>query len=115
MNKEGCSVIYTIVNKGYSDDVVIAAREAGAKGATIINARGTGDIESEKFFGVSIEPEKEIVLILTENAFRHDIMMAVYKKTGLVTSANGFSFAVPVDEVLSPGFEYIDEKEDKKA
>lgn len=111
MDKAGYSVIYTIVNRGYSDDVMIAAREAGAKGGTIINARGTGDIESDKFFGVNIEPEKEIILILAENIYRHDIMMAIYQKTGLKSPASGFSFSVPADEVLSPaGFNSVSEE-----
>lgn len=102
MDKSGYSVIYTVVNSGFADDVVVAAREAGAKGGTIVHARGTGDIESAKFFGIHIEPEKEIVIILTENSLRHDIMTAIYKKAGLTTSAAGFTFSMPADEVLIP-------------
>jgi nitrogen regulatory protein PII len=93
------SVIYAIVNKSFSDEVVIAAREAGAKGGTIINARGTGSIESGKFLGVVIEPEKEIVIILCESAVRHDIMNAINNRTGLDSGAGGFVFSLPVDGV----------------
>ena len=94
------SLIMTIVNKGYSDADMKAARNAGAKGGTIVNARGTGNIESEKFFGVVIVPEKEIVMIVTETRFRHDIMVAIYKEVGLTTAGSGFSFAMPVDEIV---------------
>ncbi|MDR2201727.1 MAG: P-II family nitrogen regulator [Clostridiales bacterium] len=100
MDANGYSLILTIVNKGFAVAVMEAARGAGAKGGTIVNGRGTGQIESEKFLGFAIEPEKEIVMILTENAFRHDIMMAVYKNVGLSTDGSGFSFSLPVDEIV---------------
>jgi hypothetical protein len=54
--------------------------------------------------GIILEPEKEMLLILTENKLRQDIMSAVYKTAGLMTQSAGFSFSVPVDEVLGAGF-----------
>lgn len=94
------SLLLTVVNKGFADNVMIAARSAGAMGGTVVNARGTGKLETEKFFGVAIEPEKEIVLIITTNALRHDIMKAIYAETGLCTEGAGFCFSLPVEEVI---------------
>ena len=59
-------LIVSIVNRGHSDNVVAGAREAGARGGTIFYGRGTGNSEKDSIMGVSIEPEKEIVLTLTK-------------------------------------------------
>lgn len=59
-------LIVTIVNRGYSDEVMDAAREAGAQGGTILYSRGAGVHETETFFGIPIQPEKELVLILAK-------------------------------------------------
>jgi nitrogen regulatory protein P-II 1 len=61
-------LIMTIVNRGYADQVVDAARSAGAHGGTVFYARGTGVQEVEKFFAISIHPEKEVVI----NLVRHE-------------------------------------------
>ena len=53
-------LIITVVNRGFTDDVMHAAKSAGATGGTIMHARGTGIHEAERFFGVSIQPEKEL-------------------------------------------------------
>ncbi len=57
-------MITIIVNTGYADDIMDAARKAGAKGGTITHARGTGTAEDAKFLGVQIVPEKEMIMIL---------------------------------------------------
>ncbi len=59
-------VITTIVEKGRAENVIDAATKAGSKGGTIINARGSGIHETSRLFAMDIEPEKEIVLILSE-------------------------------------------------
>ena len=50
-------LIISIFNRGYSDTVMDAAKKAGARGGTVLNARGTGSHEVEKFFGITIQPE----------------------------------------------------------
>ena len=117
MEQTQYSLIMTIVNKGYCDEVMKAARGAGAKGGTILTARGTGNIEAEKLFGVVIVPEKEIVMIVTETKYRHDIMVAIYKEVGLTTAGSGFSFALPVGEIvgISALTTKIDENAEDKA
>ncbi|MDR0425613.1 MAG: P-II family nitrogen regulator [Clostridiales bacterium] len=96
----GVSLIVTIVNKGYADTVMEAAREAGASGGTVLHARGTGTLEAEKIFGIAIEPEKDLLLILTGDEKRPDIMKAVYRETGLSTGGMGICFSLPVEDLL---------------
>ncbi|MDE7105762.1 MAG: hypothetical protein K2O22_01195 [Anaeroplasmataceae bacterium] len=93
-------VIFCIVDAGFSDSVMSAARECGARGGTVLNARGTAREDAEKLFNISIQPEKEIVLILASNDIKDDILHAIYKNVGLNTSAQGIAFSLPVDEVV---------------
>lgn len=93
-------LIVTIVNRGFADEVMDAAREAGATGGTVLYARGTGTREAEKFFGITIQPEKEVVLILAHKEQRNAIMKAVCRDVGLNTAGHGISFSLPVDEVV---------------
>lgn len=94
------SLLVAIVKRGYSESAMSAAREAGARGGTVFNARGTGSLEVQKFLGVPIEPEKEVLLILAEKSVRQDIMRAIYKEAGLETNGNGIVFALPVEDVV---------------
>ena len=93
-------VIMCIVNAGYSDAVMDAAREFGARGGTVIHARGTANIEAEKLFNIAIQPEKEIVMILVESAIRDDILHALYQKVGLKSEGKGIAFCLPVESVV---------------
>jgi nitrogen regulatory protein PII len=77
-----------------------AAREAGARGGTVIRARGTANQDAEKLFNIAIQPEKEIVMILIEKELKNDILHAIYKKVGLSTPGQGIAFAMPVDNVV---------------
>lgn len=70
-------MITIIVNTGYADDIMDAARKAGASGGTITHARGTGTAEDAKFFGVTIVPEKEMIMILCESGKTQKIMDAI--------------------------------------
>lgn len=100
MNKREYSLLMAIVKKGYSDEVMAAAREVGAKGGTIIKARGTGGHEITQFLGITIEPEKDIILILTKREKRSEIMKTIYEKAGLHTEGNGLILSLPVSEAL---------------
>ncbi|MDR1731123.1 MAG: hypothetical protein LBR61_03420 [Synergistaceae bacterium] len=103
------TLILAVSNRGYSQDVMDAARTAQAAGGTIINARVFAPSGAEKFFGVTIQPEKEIVMILAENRHKNDIMRAIAEKTGMGTPAEAFAFSLPVSDVrglqipFSPG------------
>lgn len=93
-------VIFCIVDAGFSDSVMSAARECGAGGGTVLNARGTAKEEAEKLFNISIQPEKEIVLILIDSSIKDDILHTLYKEVGLNTEAQGIVFSVPVNNVV---------------
>ncbi|MGG7060017.1 hypothetical protein ACQPUZ_17315 [Clostridium tertium] len=92
-------LIIAVTNRGYSDDVMEAAKLGNASGGTVIHARGMGLKEAEKFFGVAIHPEKEVILILTLSKFRADIMKSICSKTGFQTEAKTIAFSLPVNEV----------------
>jgi nitrogen regulatory protein PII len=92
--------IVCIVNSGYSETVMEAAREAGAGGGTVIGARGTATKDAEKFFGITVHPEKEIVMILVNREIRDVVLHALYQKVGLQTKGQGIAFALPVDSVV---------------
>lgn len=93
-------LVLCIVNQGFSEDVMQAAREAGASGGTVINARGTAKQEAEKTYGIVIEPEKEIVLILVPKTIKENLLHGLYKKIGLNTPGQGIAFSLPVDDVI---------------
>ena len=93
-------VIFCIVNNGFSDEVMDAAREFGAGGGTVIRARGTANLEAEKLYNIAIQPEKEIVMILVESKIKNDILHALYRKVGLNTPGQGIAFSVPALSVV---------------
>jgi len=93
-------VIFCIVNAGFSEAVMDAAKEFGARGGTVIRARGTANAEAEKLFQIAIQPEKEIVMILVDSAIKNDILHALYRAVGLKTPGQGIAFSLPVDEVV---------------
>lgn len=93
-------VILCVVNAGFSESVMDAAREFGARGGTVIHARGTANAEAEKLFNISIQPEKEVVLILVEKECRDDILHALYQKVGLQSAGQGIAFCLPVEDVV---------------
>lgn len=92
--------IFCIVNSGYSEAVMDAAKRLGARGGTVINARGTASKESEKFFHITIHPEKEIVMILVPKKLKDGVLHALYKEVGLDTPGQGIAFSVPVESVV---------------
>ncbi|MBQ9116910.1 MAG: P-II family nitrogen regulator [Clostridia bacterium] len=93
-------VIFCIVNAGFSDAVMDAAKEFGARGGTVIHARGTAGSEAEKLFSIAIQPEKEIVMILVNSEIRDDILHALYKAVGLNTPGQGIAFTMPVSAAV---------------
>ena len=92
------NAIFTVVEKGRAEEVVDAATKAGAKGGTIINARGSGINDTGTLFTMPIEPEKEIVLILAENAITEAITAAIRTDLEIDEPGNGIIFIVGLDE-----------------
>lgn len=104
-------VIFAIVNAGYSDDAMHIAREAGARGGTIINGRGVANEKEAAFFGFNIHAEKEILMIVVEKKIRDQVLHALYKQMGMQEKAQGIVFALPVSDVA--GLVEINETHEK--
>jgi nitrogen regulatory protein PII len=94
------SLLIAIVQRGFCESVIMAAQQAGAKGGTVLHGRGTGSSDASKVWGITIEPEKDIVLILTEKSIRKDIMKAIYKEAGLTTEGKGIVISLPVEDII---------------
>lgn len=91
-------LIIVIANQGYTELVMDAARGAGAYGGTVIHAKGTGMEQAEKFMGVSLATEKEIVFIVTKTEQKNAIMKAIIEKAGMDTKAKAIAFSLPVTD-----------------
>ena len=98
-NKPMYQIIMTIVNRGKAEDVIEAAQAAGSKGGTIINARGSGLHETSKLFNMDIEPEKEMVMILSKQDITEEIVLSIRKKLKIDKPGNGVVFIQNVNSV----------------
>ncbi len=98
-NKEKFQLIVTIVTKGYTEDIIAAAKSAGAEGSTIINGRGTGIHENARLFGMLIEPEKEIILTLVPKEITEKVLKEVCTAGNLDKPNKGIAFVLDVDKV----------------
>ncbi|HCE34668.1 MAG TPA: transcriptional regulator [Clostridiales bacterium] len=100
MNKFEHELIVCIVNAGFAEQVMDAARSVGAGGGTVIHAKGTANKEAEALFRITVQPEKEMVMILVPQKLKEDVLHALYKSVGLNTPGQGIAFSLPVDEVV---------------
>lgn len=103
-------VVFCIVNAGFSEKVMEVVRSVGATGGTVIKATGTANPQAEKIFGISISPEKEIVMIVVDKIIKDNVLKAIYENVGLNTKGSGIAFSLPINAVV--GFEKA-EKEGK--
>lgn len=99
MENKNFELIISIVDRGYSDLVVDAARNAGASGGTIIHGRGTSVQNDESILGISIQPEKEIIMTLTNSESKKQIMEAICENADLDEDGKGICFTMPVNQV----------------
>lgn len=93
-------VVFCIVNSGSSETVMDVAREAGATGGTVIHARGTASRQAEEMFGITVHPEKEIVMMVVEKTIRDALLHELYRNVGTKTEHQGIAFALPVEDVV---------------
>lgn len=98
LKKTSQDLIVAIINRGFSDYVVSAARDAGATGATIMYGRGTADADKQ-VMGISLQPEREVVIILVKSEEKRKIMQSIADKTSLMEEGRGLCFSLPVSSV----------------
>ena len=96
-------LIMIVANQGATDQVMDAARSAGARGGTVIHGLGTGSKNAEKFFKVSIAAEKEVILIVSAADQKAAIMKAIIEQAGPDTKAGAIAFSLPVTELAGFG------------
>jgi hypothetical protein len=92
-------LIISILNQGHIDTLMTAAKAAGARGGTVLHGKKYDIEEDAKFFGISVQQEKDIVAILTNHEMKNDIMRALTAACGINTEAQGVVLALPVDEI----------------
>ena len=102
-------LIIVIANQGYNNLVMDAAREVGAGGGTVLHAKGTGMEKAEKFLGVSIAAEKEMIFMVTRREGKNAIMKAIMEQAGLESEARAIVFSLPVTETA--GMRLIEDEE----
>ena len=100
-------LLVVIANHGYSDLIMDAARGAGAAGGTVIHAKGTGMEGAEKFLGISLAAEKEMIYIVVHRDKRNDIMSAIMRDAGMASKAKSICFTLPVS--ATAGLRLIEE------
>lgn len=100
VSQKNYELIIVIVNQGYTGVVMDAAKECGARGGTTFVAHGTGNKELGTFFGIVIQPEKEIVFILVDEEIKDKVMLNIYKQAGLETKGSGIAFSIKVSDVI---------------
>ena len=91
-------LIVVISELGYTNLIMDAARKAGAYGGTVIHAKGTGMATAEKFMGVSLAQEKELIYIVVKSGQKNPIMQAIMEEAGLNTKAKAICFSLPVTD-----------------
>jgi nitrogen regulatory protein PII len=89
-------LIVAIANSGYTELIMDAARRANAGGGTVLHAKGTGMEGAEKFLGVSLAEEKEMVLLVVKQEDKNAVMTAIMQEAGLESKARSIVFSLPV-------------------
>jgi nitrogen regulatory protein P-II 1 len=93
-------LIVTIVRKGCTERIISATKDAGAEGATIIPARGTGIHEQKKLLGIPIEPEKEIIFTVVQEEKTKIVLDAIIKAGCLNKAGTGIAFVLELKQVV---------------
>lgn len=100
MDEKKYEMILCIINAGFSESVMDAARAAGARGGTLLRGRGTANREAEEFFHIAVQPDKEIVMILVPQEIKDAVLKNIYTAAGLNTAGQGIAFSLAVDRTV---------------
>ena len=99
MSEQSYEVIFAIVNAGFAEEAMEVARANGARGGTILGARGVAREKEAAFFGITLHADKEILMLVVEKSIRDNILHALYKEMGMDKKAQGITFSLPVSDV----------------
>ena len=99
-NKSAYHLLITILVEGYAEKAMDVAKKNGANGGTLIKGREIGNKNSFKFFNMTVEPEKDILLIVCKNNDKNKIMEAILNKYGANTEARGVTISLPIDNTI---------------
>ena len=113
MTTEKHEVVFAIVNAGFAEEAMDVARAQGARGGTILNARGVAKEEAAAFFGITLHAEKEILMMVVEKDIRDNVLNAIYKEMGMAKAAQGIAFSLPVSDVAGRAQKPQPEKTEK--
>lgn len=89
-------LLVVVANQGYTETIMEAARRGKAAGGTMIHAKGTGMEGAEKFLGVSLAAEKELIFIVVRREQKNEVMSAIMEDAGIETRAGAIVFSVSV-------------------
>lgn len=99
MGESEYSMIMAIIDQGFSEEVMEAARPVGATGGSVFHSRRIGSEEAARCWGIRVQQEREIVIILANKSDKRAIMQAIHEKCGMKSEAHGVVFSLPVDGV----------------
>lgn len=104
-------LIVAIISRGYVDAAMDAAREASARGGTVIHALGTGNKHIEQFFGISIAQERDMIFIVSTTAAKDNIMKAIVAEMGKATKSHAIVFSLPINDIV--GLRLLEDEENE--
>ena len=97
---DGFDVVAVVMERGYTDVAMDAARKAGARGGTVISARGIAENEVKRFFGIEIQAEKEIVFLVVRSDEKQQVMTALMQAVGMKTRSHGIVLSMPLSAAI---------------
>ena len=93
-------VVAVVMERGYTNVAMDAARKAGARGGTVISARGIAENEVKRFFGIEIQAEKEIVFLVVRSDEKQQVMTALMQAVGMKTRSHGIVLSMPLSAAI---------------
>lgn len=100
MKSNPYEMIVCVVNAGFAVEAMETAKKAGAKGGTIVRARGTANPAAEEFYDIAIQPDKEMLWIVVPKEIKDDILHRLYQDVGLNTPGGGIAISLPVSNAI---------------
>ncbi len=108
-DKNDYKLVVAVVARGYSGEVINMAKAAGASGAVVLSGTGAGESQ-HTFFGLTVNPENEVILIVTPLDIVVDVMGNIYRAVDFKSRARGLVFALPIDDVTGMSHAKVEEE-----